>query len=319
MRSHRTAASCARRTSAGEGMGRSWRRRATVSRPSRGGWRRWREPGVALSSGEALAGFVRAHPRLLGLTGAGCSTASGIPDYRDTDGRSRHRRPVLYADFVASERARRRYWARSLAGWPRVARARPNAAHRALARLEALGRVGLLVTQNVDGLHQQAGSLRVLDLHGRLDRVECLGCGAHFRRDDVQALLLAWNPASAERARAAHAPGGHAQRETVDDDFEVPGCRDCGGVLKPSVVLFGESVPRGRVAAAFAALAASDALLVVGSSLMVYSGYRFCLAARELGKEVAAVNLGRTRADELLTWKAEADCGQTLAEALARL
>jgi NAD-dependent SIR2 family protein deacetylase len=271
------------------------------------------------TAGGALADFVLRHPRLLVLTGAGCSTASGIPDYRDADGRAKHPRPVLYADFVWSLPARRRYWARSLRGWPRVAQARPNAAHRALARLEARGRVGLLVTQNVDGLHQKAGSRRVLDLHGRLDAVECLGCGARFRRDDMQALLVAWNPRCAEAAQAVPAPDGDAQLEDVGDDFRVPDCRDCGGVLKPGVVLFGESVPRRRVAAALAALAACDGLLVVGSSLMVYSGYRFCLAARELGKPVAAVNLGRTRAEELLTLKAEAECGETLGALLDAL
>jgi NAD-dependent SIR2 family protein deacetylase len=266
-----------------------------------------------------LADFVLRHPRLLVLTGAGCSTASGIPDYRDADGRPKHRRPILYADFVRSPSARRRYWARSLRGWPRVAHARPNHAHRALMRLEARGRVGLLVTQNVDGLHQKAGSLRVLDLHGRLDAVECLGCGARFRRDDVQALLIAWNRRCADLQEAAQAPDGDAQLEDIGDDFRVPDCRDCGGVLKPGVVLFGESVPRQRVAKALGALAACDALLVVGSSLTVYSGYRFCLAARELGKPVAAINLGRTRAEDLLTLKAEAECGAALGAMLEEL
>jgi NAD-dependent SIR2 family protein deacetylase len=200
-----------------------------------------------------------------------------------------------------------------------VAQARPNAAHRALVLLEERGRISLLVTQNVDGLHQKAGSLRVLDLHGRLDAVECLGCGARFRRDDVQALLVAWNPQCASLTRAVQAPDGDAQLEDVGEDFRVPDCRDCGGVLKPAVVLFGEGVPRRRVAAALAALAACDGLLVVGSSLMVYSGYRFCLAARELGKPVAAVNLGRTRAEELLTLKAEAECGEALGALLEGL
>jgi NAD-dependent SIR2 family protein deacetylase len=265
-----------------------------------------------------LADFVVRHPRLLVLTGAGCSTASGIPDYRGADGRLKARQPLLYADFVRSAGARRRYWARSMLGWPRVAQARPNAAHRALARLEARGRVGLLVTQNVDGLHQRAGSGRVLDLHGRLDAVACLGCGALVRRDDVQSLLVAWNPRVAARAQAVQAPDGDAQL-AVGEDFRVPDCRECGGVLKPDVVLFGESVPRWRVARTLAALAACDGMLVVGSSLAVYSGYRFCLAARELGKPVAAVNLGRTRADEWLALKAEAECGEILAALLDRL
>ena len=270
-------------------------------------------------AGGRLADFVIRHPRLLVLTGAGCSTASGIPDYRGPDGRLKQRLPVLYADFLQSPAARRRYWARSMAGWPRVAEARPNPAHRALARLEARGRVGLLVTQNVDGLHQKAGSSRVLDLHGRLDAVACLGCGALFRRDDVQALLVAWNPQLTARTQSVPAPDGDAQLEAVGDDFRVPDCRDCGGVLKPDVVLFGESVPRGRVAEALAALAACDGVLVVGSSLAVYSGYRFCLEARELGKPIAALNLGRTRAEDLLALKAEAECGEALSAVLERL
>jgi NAD-dependent SIR2 family protein deacetylase len=273
----------------------------------------------ASSAGARLADFVLRHPRLLVLTGAGCSTGSGIPDYRGADGRLKQRQPVLYADFVRSAAARRRYWARSMQGWPRLAQARPNPAHRALAALEQRGRIGLLVTQNVDGLHQKAGCSRVVDLHGRLDAVACLGCGARFRRDDVQALLVAWNPQPAGLTQAVQAPDGDAQLEAVSDDFRVPDCRDCGGVLKPDVVLFGESVPRGRVAEALAALLACDGVLVVGSSLAVYSGYRFCLAARELGKPIAALNLGRTRADDLLALKAEAECGEALSDLLERL
>jgi NAD-dependent SIR2 family protein deacetylase len=176
--------------------------------------------------------------------------------------------------------------------------------------------VRALVTQNVDGLHQRAGSRRVVDLHGRLDEVECLDCGGRVSRRDVQCQLLAWNPRFAdaiERGALAPArPDGDAQVEADLADFQVPHCPSCGGVLKPAVVFFGENVPRGRVDAVMAALAESDALLVVGSSLMVFSGYRFCLAARDAGKPVAAVNLGRTRADDLLALKIEDDCGAAL-------
>jgi NAD-dependent SIR2 family protein deacetylase/cold shock CspA family protein len=246
------------------------------------------------------------------LTGAGCSTASGIPEYRDAEGAWKSRPPVSYADFVASPAVRRRYWARSLVGWTRVAAAVPNAAHAALARLERTGHVHTLVTQNVDGLHQRAGSRRVVDLHGRLQEVECVECGGHVSRDDLQALLLAWNGAAEVAAESRARPDGDAEVEPDGDAFRVPDCPACGGILKPAVVFFGESVPKGRVDTALRALAEADALLVVGSSLMVFSGYRFCLAARELGKPIAAVNLGRGRADHLLDLRVPADCGPAL-------
>jgi NAD-dependent SIR2 family protein deacetylase len=265
---------------------------------------------------EALGAFVRRHPRLLVLTGAGCSTASGIPGYRDRDGQWKGRPPVQYQDFVGSAAARRRYWSRSLLGWQRVSGAAPNATHRALSELERAGVVRTLVTQNVDGLHQRAGSRRVIDLHGRLDEVECLECGGRVARADVQAQLLAWNPsyreALASGLSAPARPDGDADWEADLTDFVVPECAACGGVLKPSVVFFGENVPRGRVDAVLEALRAADALLVVGSSLMVFSGYRFCLAAEAAGKPVAAVNQGRTRADALLALKVEEDCGRVL-------
>ena len=267
-------------------------------------------------SPETLAHFVRHHPRLLVLTGAGCSTGSGIPAYRDDDGAWTTRPPVRYAEFVGSEAVRRRYWARSLAGWPRVAGAQPADVHRSLARLEHLGRVQAVVTQNVDGLHQRAGSRRVVDLHGRLDVVECLQCGQRLCRSDLQVLLLAWNPgwhAALPGTRAAR-PDGDADVERDTAAFRVPDCPACGGMLKPSVVFFGENVPRPRVDAAMAALETCDALLAVGTSLMVFSGYRFCLAARERGKPVAAVNLGRTRADDLLALKVVANCNEVLPE-----
>jgi NAD-dependent SIR2 family protein deacetylase len=264
----------------------------------------------------ALFTFLERHPRLVVLTGAGCSTASGIPDYRAADGSWKHRRPMAFAEFAASASARRRYWAGSLRGWPRVRDARPNAAHLALARLEAAGRVARLITQNVDGLHQRAGSRRPVDLHGRLDAVECLECGAVVPRDDVQALLEAWNPSFTATAAAVRPDGDAGVAEDLAA-FRVPDCRECGGVLKPAVVFFGENVPRSRVDDALDALARADALLVVGSSLMVYSGFRFVLAAERLGVPVAAVNQGRTRADDRLHLKVEADCAAALSGAAA--
>jgi NAD-dependent SIR2 family protein deacetylase len=268
--------------------------------------------GLHESAFDSLVRFVSRHPRLLVLTGAGCSTGSGIPDYRDADGRWKHRRPVSFADFTASPATRRRYWAGSLVGWPRVHGARPNPAHDALARLEARGRIPTLVTQNVDGLHQKAGSRRVIDLHGRLDVVECLACGATLDRADLQILLVRWNP-DFGGLPAADAPDGDARIEAVDHaPLRVPDCPECGGVLKPGVVFFGESVPRHRVEAVERALEAVDAVLVVGTSLMVWSSYRFCLAARALGRPIAAVNRGRTRADPLLDLRVADDCAAVL-------
>lgn len=261
---------------------------------------------------DRLRDFVTRHSRLLVLTGAGVSTASGIPDYRDREGGWKRAPPMTLQQFMATPLARARYWARSMLGWPRFDRARPNAAHRALATLAQQGRIERLVTQNVDGLHQSAGSTEVIDLHGRLDRVRCMDCEARWPRADLQRWLEAANPAWCGLL-AAEAPDGDADLEHADfARFEVPPCARCGGILKPDVVFFGETVPSERVAQARAALARADALLVVGSSLMVFSGYRFALLAHELGRPVAAINHGHNRADALLTLKVQADCGAAL-------
>jgi NAD-dependent SIR2 family protein deacetylase len=260
-----------------------------------------------------LQEFIDRHRRLFVLTGAGCSTGSGIPDYRDGDGAWKRAQPIGYRDFMADDAARRRYWARSLIGWRRFRAARPNDAHRALARLEAAGRIELLLTQNVDRLHQAAGSRRVIDLHGRLDLVRCMGCERRISRDEVQDALGRSNAAWLGRS-AADAPDGDADLDGADfSSFEPPSCRRCGGVLKPDVVFFGETVPRDRADAAARHLAQADAMLIVGSSLMVYSGYRFAQMAASAGKPIAAINLGRTRADGLLALKAEQACEAALA------
>lgn len=270
-------------------------------------------------AGPSLAAFLRAHPRLLVLTGAGVSTDSGIPDYRDPSGQWKRRPPITGQVFRDDALQRARYWARSLIGWPLLADARPNAAHRALAALQAAGRLTGLVTQNVDGLHQAAGSTDVIDLHGRLDRLICLSCGAYSPRSAFQTRLLAANPTWAHGAAPA-LPDGDADLEHVDfRDFVVPDCLCCGGMLKPDVVFFGENVPRPRVEASFAALAEADGLLVVGSSLMVYSGYRFAVAAHQQGKPVVVLTQGRTRADDLASLKLDARCAETLNRALALL
>lgn len=268
-----------------------------------------------------LQDFVERHRRLFVLTGAGCSTDSGIPDYRDLEGGWKRPPPVTFQAFMGDAAVRRRYWARSLLGWPRFGLARPNRSHQALAALERHGRLELLLTQNVDGLHQAAGSREVIDLHGRLDAVRCMDCERRSPREALQARLRAANPGW-ERLQAGIAPDGDADLDGVDfAAFAVPACEHCGGLLKPDVVFFGENVPRERVARAHAHLERADAVLVVGSSLMVWSGFRFVQAAARAGLPVAALNFGRTRADDLLALKVERPCAEALAfllEGIAR-
>ena len=267
----------------------------------------------------ALVDFVASHRRLLVITGAGCSTDSGIPDYRDGDGRWKRGQPVFYQHFVSDRHARQRYWARSMLGWRCFRDAQPNATHQALAELETAGYVQQLVTQNVDGLHQRAGSHRVIDLHGRLDTVACLDCGDRFSRAELQETLEHLNPEFTARTAAA-LPDGDADLDRDDfNQLEIPACTRCRGVLKPDVVFFGESVPGARVEQVHRALQEAAAVLVVGSSLAVYSAYRFCLAAGEAGQAIAAINLGRTRADDQLSLKIAGSCGEILPALVRRL
>lgn len=254
------------------------------------------------------------------LSGAGCSTESGIPDYRGADGTERKRAPMQYGEFVRSQEARSRYWARSAVGWPRFTAARPNAGHRALARLEEAGVVRGLITQNVDGLHHAAGSRRVVELHGSLASVRCLTCGEAEERDAFQERLLALNEAwfarlrtVAEAARVASAPDGDAELPAwAVESVRAPGCGRCGSVMKPDVVFFGESVPKERVDAAWRLFEEADVLLVAGSSLAVYSGRRFTDRARREGVPIAVINSGPTRADEAAAVKVDGRLGQLL-------
>jgi NAD-dependent SIR2 family protein deacetylase len=266
-----------------------------------------------------LCAFLGAHHRVAVLTGAGCSTASGIPAYRDDAGRWTHHRPPQYAEFMKSPGARRRYWAQSFAGWHRMASARPNPAHLALVRLEDAGRATCVITQNVDNLHRAAGHRKVIDLHGVVHRIRCLACDTVEARADFQ-LRLQHSNRGWKAPVAAFAPDGDA-RLTVDDvdAFIVPDCRCCGGIVKPDVVFFGESVPPDRVREASELLEQSDALLVVGSSLMVYSGYRFVRLANARGLPVAIVNRGATRADGIAAYRLSGDCCTLLAAAVSSL
>ncbi len=257
--------------------------------------------------------------KILVLGGAGVSTDSGIPDYRGPESSQRPRNPMRFQAFVGSDAARRRYWARSMVGWQRVAQARPNAGHRALSGLEAGGYVTGLITQNVDGLHQAAGSKRVLELHGSLAAVRCLGCGAVSSRRKFQAALLALNP-SVQTSALEIAPDGDAEvAGDLEATFSVPDCIHCGGVLKPDVVFFGENVPKARVLLAYEMLSLAEALMVVGSSLTVFSGYRFVVQAAKEDKPIVILNDGETRGDALATFKCRGRLGELLPALLTRL
>lgn len=260
-----------------------------------------------------LRRWIATHRRVFVLTGAGCSTASGIPDYRDEHGEWKRRPPVMFQAFRMQASTYRRYWARAYAGWPRFTAAEPGAAHHALASWERAGSMAQLVTQNVDGLHQRAASQSVIDLHGRLDRVVCLGCGDRVSRASVQDAMALSNPRWSTDALSA--PDGDADVDAAAiDSFEPPRCARCGGLLKPDVVFFGENVPPARYEAARDALAAADALFVAGSSLMVYSGFRFVRQAHDAGLPIAIVNRGRTRGDDLAGLKVEGDVGALLTD-----
>ena len=246
--------------------------------------------------------------RIVALTGAGCSTESGIPDYRSPG--TAPRRPIQHREFLQSEAARARYWARSAVGWPRLRGAQPNAGHRALAALERAGNLAGVLTQNVDRLHHAAGSQRVVELHGAIAEVICLGCGALTSRDEVQARLLAQNPGLA-LATGAEAPDGDMDLGETPD-LRVPACLACGEVLKPHVVFFGDNVPPPRLAQAWALLDEGDALLVAGTSLTVFSGYRFVRRAAERGLPVVILNRGPTRGDPLAQVCWDAATGEAL-------
>jgi len=252
------------------------------------------------------------------LSGAGLSTESGIPDYRGPSGQARARssgaaQPMTYQAFTGSAGARQRYWARSHLGWRHITGAAPNAGHFAVAALERAGLVTGVITQNVDGLHQAAGARAVTELHGSLHRVVCLSCWSRTSREELDARLRAANPAWTAAAGpdpAVNPDGDVALEETAG--FTVADCASCGGVLKPDVVFFGENVPRDRADACFAAVAASSALLVLGSSLTVMSGFRYVRHASSLGIPVVIVNQGATRGDELAAATLDAPLGDTL-------
>ena len=256
--------------------------------------------------------------RIVALTGAGCSTESGIPDYRG-GGRTGPRNPIQHDAFMKKADVRRRYWARATLGWARFSGAEPNDAHRALAALEAAGTVAGVITQNVDRLHHRAGSRRVVELHGALAEVACLGCGRGEPRHELQARLLDANPGWLESAVDIQPDGDADLHPDRVEAFSVVGCRLCGGELKPDVVFFGGAVAERTLAAAWDLFAQAEALLVVGSSLTVYSGFRFVRRAQEQALPVAIVNVGPTRADDIAAVKVSAPVGAILPRLAATL
>jgi NAD-dependent SIR2 family protein deacetylase len=250
------------------------------------------------------------------LSGAGLSTESGIPDYRGETGQARRGQPMTYQEFTGSAAARQRYWARSHLGWQHIAAAQPNAGHRAVAGLERRGLVAGIITQNVDGLHQAAGARDVTELHGSLHRVVCLSCRQRTSRLALDGRLRAANPSWHEQAAAASPDGDAALEETTG--FTVADCETCGGALKPDVVFFGENVPRERAEACYAMVVAARALVVLGSSLTVMSGFRYVRHAAKLGIPVVIVNQGATRGDALAAATLDAPLGATLSAVLSR-
>ena len=250
------------------------------------------------------------------LTGAGLSTDSGIPDYRGPETKRRARNPIQYREFMKDPQARQRYWARATVGWRRFSKAEPNDGHRSLAELESLGRITGVVTQNVDRLHHTAGSQRIVELHGALAEVVCMECEQVSPREALHARLEQLNPGWTRAdvlASTEQAPDGDAEVEETRA-FRVVDCDRCRGPLKPHVVFFGESVPKERVENAWAIFDEADAILVVGSSLTVYSGYRFVRGAEARGLPVAILNLGETRGDPHAALRVDASATPVLRE-----
>jgi NAD-dependent SIR2 family protein deacetylase len=268
---------------------------------------------------DAVVALLDTAPGTLVLSGAGLSTESGIPDYRGPDGKRRVT-PMQYRDFVGSSEARRRYWARAFVGWQNFSSAGPNAGHRAVARLQQAGHLGAIITQNVDELHQRAGADDVIDLHGTLSQVVCLTCGDRSSRWDLDERIRADNPDYGADTGEIR-PDGDVTLDEVDvERFVVPRCLVCGeDTIKPDVVFFGESVPKERVARSFALTDQAPALLVLGSSLTVFSGYRFVRRAAKNGTPVGIVTLSPTRGDDEANVVLNAPLGETLTAVADRL
>ena len=266
----------------------------------------------------ALAGLIAAGGVAI-LSGAGLSTESGIPDYRGPTGLARNAQPMTYQTFIGSAAARQRYWARSHLGWRAIAAAAPNSGHQAVAELERRGQLTGIITQNVDGLHQAAGAQQVTELHGSLSRVRCLGCGQRTARTELDQRLRAANPGWDEQPGQLNPDGDAMLSDGAEARFQVVGCGACGGVLKPDVIFFGENVPRARVDSCYEMVGGSRALVVLGSSLTVMSGYRFVRRASKLAIPVVIINQGPTRGDPHALATIDAPLGAALSTLIARV
>nr|XP_027209944.1 NAD-dependent protein deacylase Sirt4-like [Penaeus vannamei]XP_027209945.1 NAD-dependent protein deacylase Sirt4-like [Penaeus vannamei] len=259
--------------------------------------------------------FVDNHRKIFVLTGAGISTESGIPDYR-SEGvglyATSNKRPVQFKTFMDSAKARQSYWARNYIGWPRFSTFQPNITHLTLAEWEKKGKIQCVVTQNVDRLHHKAGSTKVHELHGTAFNVICMSCSKMVDRHSFQSRLRILNPHMSSHSSEIRPDGDVELTEEEVNQFQVPPCKHCGGIMKPYIVFFGDNVPKDRVERVKQELSESDGLLVLGSSLFVYSGYRFILQAVDMGIPLCAVNIGTTRADKHLDFRISARCGEVL-------
>ena len=252
---------------------------------------------------DSLSAILESHAPWVALTGAGISSASGIPTYRDHTGTWLGSQPIQHDEFISEPVKRQLYWSRSALGWPRVGAAQPNASHTALVKLEQAGLLTGVITQNVDRLHQRAGSQRVIDLHGRLDQVKCLDCGRIATREAIQNWIEAHNALPNTSALKVRPDGDADLPGHYVSDFRIPQCQQCGGVVMPEVVFFGGTVPRPIVDECYQMIDASEGMLVIGSSLSVYSGLRFCRYAVDQGRPLIILNQGQTRADNFCTRK----------------
>ncbi|CAG9559037.1 unnamed protein product [Danaus chrysippus] len=266
---------------------------------------------------DKLREFLIKNKQLLILTGAGISTESGIPDYRSEEvglyARSNHK-PIQYQEFVKYPRVRQRYWARNFVGWPRFSAVKPNATHHVIRDLEKIGKVSSVVTQNVDRLHHKAGSENVIELHGTGYIVKCLNCPYEIDRFKLQDILMKNNPGMKSSFDMIRPDGDVELSKEQVENFRTPLCPECEGPLKPDIVFFGDNVPKQRVEQVRNEVSCSDAVFVLGSSLTVYSSYRIILQAKEEGKEVAILNIGPTRADDLADLKVSTKCGDILVD-----
>ena len=268
---------------------------------------------LPLSSELTAAAEIIGRGGVVALSGAGLSTESGIPDYRGPDGAySRNHTPITYQLFRDDPRGRHRYWARSYIGWPLMREKQPNAGHVSIAALELAGLLTGVITQNVDSLHHKAGSSSVIDLHGRLDTVMCMACGLRGSRDALQSRISSLNSGWEGVATSFNPDGDVEIADSAVESFVMVDCSSCGGPLKPDVVYFGESVPPARVADSYALVDSAAALLVLGSSLHVYSGRRFVTHAHKIGLPIVIINQGETKADGLATVRLDAPLGATL-------